>query len=285
MQRIINLITFLLICLFPASALAALAADSTTFFTGKASATNSIALTSGITTSNNGEIVIVEVHNEHVSADGCAATISGITDTAGLTYHKRSAFQWHPDGGSSWSDQELWWAYDASHRASADIITAAVNACGGHANFDAASMIAMAFTGFTGTNYFPPGGIPFDANPSLPAFATNTSGVSSNGTVGYVISSSGAMALGFWANATGLQNVAPQTGWTAATYIDNNVGANWSIQSIEWLALTTGAGAQVILWSQPSTFWGTGGDALAIAGTATPTGILGSPSTLMGCCQ
>lgn len=283
-MSLIRSLSFLVFILLPSIALAAIAQDGSAF-TSIAIANTTLS-TTGVTTAVSGDIVIVGLHNTHVTGDGCGTPWNTPTVTSGTglsTFTQRGTnYNWHPGNGSAWDNYSWWWAY-ASGTLSSVTITATINQAGCAHNYDAASMVVILFKGFTGANYHAPGGVPFDPNVSLPANALQTTNTATNATVTYTVTNASSMPLAFYGTSTNV-GIFPSGAWTSAGTADEAAGTNWSIQGI--LFGPAASGSTTPNTSATTASWFMGGDALTPAGTANaPTNVVGSPSLLMGCCQ
>ena len=144
-----------------------------------------------LSTTKANDIIVVHVFNE--SASPSIYTVSGITDSAGLSWAKRSATT-SPDmvqygGGSAGVDDEVWWAL-ATSTLSSDTIT--VNLSG---TTDCISAVAFGVNGANISN-------PWDTNASLPAKAIRVGGVSAPSVSGISTTNTNAMILGFMGSGT-----------------------------------------------------------------------------------
>ena len=264
---------------------------------GKGAAATSISLTSPLSLTGTGDIVLVNVFVEWPSSQCTTGGISSITTTSGLTFKKRKQFTYIGSNGTNsvYEDMEIWWAYSVN-ALTTEAVTVNIPACGGH-NFDAGTFEAIGFIGFTGTNYFPPNGTPFDANASVPngvgftgsaQFPTGGA-VTQTATNGLIVNLSGSI--------TGVTQAVGQTtplNFNRVTDVNNSLGsANFAMFSTQYYGVGLGSGRtdfsgpQTPNWtSATTTDYVMLSDILAVTGTVNPpSGVLGSPSTLMGCCQ
>lgn len=102
------------------------------------------------------------------NAGGVAQTVSGVTDTTGLTWTKRSSKSWsYANGGFTiYADLELWWA----HAPSAVTLDTATATFTGTVQQNAIRVVVV-----DGVNT---PSSPFDSNGSLPAVADDVTGSS-----------------------------------------------------------------------------------------------------------
>ena len=159
-----------------------------------------------LTTTVDNAVIILQVFNEKSAS---YQTVSGISDTAGLTWQRRSQLQLAHDLGSN---MEIWWAVKPT--AGATTITATLTGA-----IDDAVLIAF---GVAGADT----GSPWDASPVLPGKATTNRGV-------YLppISTRAAatMLLAFTGTPTGANLAAQFTApWADAKYQANNGGSRYA---------------------------------------------------------
>lgn len=159
-----------------------------------------------LTTTVDNAVIVLQVFNEKSAS---YQTVSGISDTAGLTWQRRSQLQLAHDLGSN---MEIWWAVKPT--AGATTITATLTGA-----IDDAVLIAFGIAGADTAS-------PWDASPVLPAKATTNRGV-------YLppISTRAAdsMLLAFTGTPTGA-NLAAQfpAPWADAKYQSNNGGSRYA---------------------------------------------------------
>ena len=168
------------------------------------SASNTAASTAAptvtLTTTLVNDIIVVFVSTTKISP---ASTVTSITDTAGLTWTKRSSFEY--TSGTRFN-LEVWWA-PSTGVLSSDVITANLGAT-------ATQTVMIAF-GVNGANF----AAPWDTNGTLPATATSTgtptvSGVSTT--------NANTMLLGFENHAS----TAADTAGSGYTLIKNQAASS-----------------------------------------------------------
>jgi hypothetical protein len=141
------ILTLLLQFIMAGSALAALAIDGVA--TGNSSTSTA---TVTLTTTSTNDVIVVQTVNNSASS----VTVTGVTDTAGLTWTKRAGVDWDTSGRFR---AEEWYAI-APTALSNDTITVSYSSAASH------SIRNFAF-GVSGANTT----TPFDTNGSLPATA------------------------------------------------------------------------------------------------------------------
>lgn len=142
---------------------------------------NSTTPTVALTTADSNDIIVVVI--QAVSFAGAPA-VSGVADTAGLSWTKRKQFQFTPSfpGTNGYSDTEIWWAKAASPL-SGDTITVTLNeTCN-------ACLTVIGFHGAASLT------APWDTNAALPATADNQSNTSPSVTVSTSIGSGDGIVL------------------------------------------------------------------------------------------
>jgi hypothetical protein len=120
-------------------------------------ATGALTIANGTAFSNatNASIIVAAISYEYTS--GTPAAVSGVSG-GGLTW---ASIAISPANGV-FTRTELWWAYAATHLTSQTITATIANTNG---NFDDATIVVFAVTGFLGTAYQT---APWDVNASLP---------------------------------------------------------------------------------------------------------------------
>lgn len=141
----------LVLLALPTTARAALAVDGSA--TVNFSLVSSKAIT--LTTSIANDIIVVIVGYEINPSSG-APSVSGVSDTAGLTWHRRGGI--HANTVTHDSDIDCWWAY-SSGTLSSDAITVSLSA-----SVDDGAVVAMGVSGVPSGLY----AAPWDTNASLP---------------------------------------------------------------------------------------------------------------------
>lgn len=136
--------------------------------TGTASTGSTVAIGTGLTDANSGDIIIAQIGAEWVTSVGAAGTVLGVSG-GGLTWQKRTGTSIHyvtTNNFDCWQRSEIWWAY-SSGPLTTQVITATFS-LPSSTNFDDACIICFAVTGFTGGAYPT---APWDSNVSLPVIA------------------------------------------------------------------------------------------------------------------
>lgn len=155
------LLTIILLSMMPGWAFAALSVDASVQTSNSAQSSNQT-----ISTSNANDIILIMAANggnSGIAGDG--SSIATITDTAGLTYTKRSLVTFESNGRAI----EMWWAY-APSPLSSDVVTVTYGSAVGSAWSPRWAIVAI-----TGANTT----TPFDVNGSLPATVTKSTAVTS----------------------------------------------------------------------------------------------------------
>ena len=242
--------------------------------TGTATGTNTVAITTGLTYSNAGDIILVQVGAEWPTSAGAtgAGSVSTVTSTSGLTFHKRSAVSggqaWGGANNSAYGDCELWWAYAAAAH-SADVITVVFNAAphsSGTGVLDDATITAFAVTGFTGTAYQT---APWDSNVSIPTTAQAQYISAAFSTAGTSTTSASGMLISSWGGIVGGLYSSTPTGWTTLATTLNSSGTYDFQLAASYLLYSSAQSSLTVTWpagSQVSYLLAT--DALAQAGGA-----------------
>jgi hypothetical protein len=169
------------------------------------SSSSSITLTTTLTD----DIIVVVVAMEEGAA-GPARSVTSITDTAGLTWAKRSAYQY--TAGSNYPSVEVWYA-KAAAALSADVIT--INLDG---NIDDACICAFGVNGLRFSGVF------WDSNTGLPV---ETQGASSYASVGYNTFNTNDMLLAIVGTGNVPTGMTTPTGWTNLCNLEN-AGASFA---------------------------------------------------------
>jgi hypothetical protein len=256
----------------------ALALDGTVQ-SGIAASAKTVVNATGLSTTNAGDIIIVEVTAEWVTA-GAFPSACSVAVTSGTAV--TSAWTARPSGGHQNSGGQgnaktvlfRFWAYAAS----ALTLTKATVTFTATTNFDAASMVIYAVTGFTGTAYET---APFDSNAALPAIATATTataptvtGVSTTAAATMLIASTGTsdtilQTAGAMAGTTGtLTKAVRETSSTNASSLgaeNRVVAAAQTSVSIAFAGAPTG-------WIIIADALAQAGGAVAVAGSALAIG-------------
>jgi len=265
-MRFISLIFALL--LFGSPANAALSIDGTA--TAAAHQTSPSISTSAIATVNAGDIIVVVAHAEWVNAVGAHGTISGISDTSGLSWQKRNSASLDNAGfGSAYNDFEVWWAYSSGTLA-ADVITVTWTQPGGN-NPDDVTVLAFGVTGFTGTSYHTN---PWDTATWNPAFGAN-SATSSDPTVTSVSTSNAAtMVIGAGGSAGSSTFPVADTGsgWTSIASAGTGSGTNNSAAGAQFQNFASTQSSLTVPFATSINGWAMTADALSVTGGPIPSG-------------
>lgn len=190
------------------------------------SGTNSVQAT--LSTAFANEIICVFTYCEGNS--GAAPSITGISDTAGLTWAKRKQ-----SNASSTGSAELWWAL-ATGILSSDVITVTFGA-----NFDDLSMVVA---GISGCNT----SAPWDTNASVPAVFSSTAsgstpsftGISTNNALDMVLVSVGYLGTG------GVPPV--PSGYSVLGYQSNGGGSQFSYVGVGYQRETSTLSSATVTW-------------------------------------
>jgi hypothetical protein len=158
-----------------------------------------------------------------------AQSVSSVTDTAGLTWHKRGSF---PNGFMSnvqWTT-DIWWAH-APATLSGDIVTA---------NFTGGGVIACAIINVIAISGADTSA-PFDTSPTLPGVATNEqlNGTTNAGSAAPITTlNANCMLLAYGANAeaissgTTVSSNGDSSAWSAGPFVADN--ANYTAAGGIW---------------------------------------------------
>jgi hypothetical protein len=200
--------------------------------------------------------LFVFVENPSASID-----VSSISDTAGLTWHKRKALDFFgpADSGNAFFDLEVWVAAAPSQLTS-DAIT--INLSG---TPDGAAVVACAVSGitnFTYPNYF-------DPNVSLPASASNGS-TFNNMTVSVNTTDTNSLVFGFFATTGSAPNSPPTvgSGYTLIGSVNDHApSVNNLILSLEYATFATAQSGLAVDWVGTGTNWGIIADAMVAGGS------------------
>lgn len=178
--------------------------------------------TVSLSTTNANDIIVVLVGYE-INASSGAPTVSSVSDTAGLTWHRRGGA--HATTNNKDCVLDCWWAY-SSGTLSSDTITVTLSG-----NVDNGAVVACGVSGVPSANY----SAPWDTNAALPVTGTGTvsginqvtiAGVSTTSTSGLMIANAGAAS-----SVGALFNTAP-TGvspWSLIQFYKETGGINyWS---------------------------------------------------------
>lgn len=201
-----------------------------------------------MTTSLTNDIIIVYVFNEK---SGSYQSVSSITDTAGLSWSKRTTLQLSSDTGSN---LDVWWA-PSTGALSSDVITANLSG-----SIDDACIIAF---GVNGANFTSP----WDPNSGLP---DSDSGSSSNGSVSVSTTDNDCMLLGFWGSPSG-GAVSAGSGYTQIQQANNVGGARFAYSLAEYKTVSSAQSSTSITTSHASEAWGMVGDAIT-SNAGAPSG-------------
>jgi hypothetical protein len=238
--------------------------------TGTASTTASISSNANaFSTSVNGSIICAFTHAEWLNAAGAAGTVGSVTG-GGLTWTRRSnVASMHTIGAPiTWNVAELWWAFCPTVLNNVTI-TANYNLPGAN-NFDNATLLVFAVTGFVGSSYQTN---PWDGNASLPKTNSSTSS-SAPTTTGISTTSANAMLLGLVGSPdTAVQGSgAVNTNFTFITNVSAIGGSNESQAAAEFEVVSSTQSGISIGWTTAQVGWIMLSDALA----------QGAPDTLSG---
>lgn len=210
------------------------------------------------------QIIVLITGSENNSAVA-PATVSTVTDTNSLTWHKRKSQSFlSPSSPNTYDNTEMWWAHAPT------AVSGTINVTMSSA-VDAGGMISLSFAGIPNT------AAPWDANASLPATVTNPTAsaiapsvtISTTSTVSYV--------LEIWSSPTtnNQQEIAP-FGTTGMGGVNNNGGVNDSHMFVAGAAFTSPQSSLVAHLNFANDRWGFIVDALS--GDA-PSGISGTWAT------
>lgn len=128
---------------------------------GTGTASNTTPMTAAMTSIPAGSVIVAQIYAA-TKVSGTYATVTGVTDTSGLTWQRRGGIKTATCG-----NMEIWWAYTAAAIAS-DTISIGLTG-----TYDDACVVVCTFTGCNTTN-------PWDSNPTLPAFVAATSGTAAS---------------------------------------------------------------------------------------------------------
>jgi len=181
----------------------------------------------------------------YVCVTGAGTTLSSVTDTSGLTWHKRGSVS-NTDTGGGVQDCELWWAYAPTQLTNFRVT----------ANYGASTTVATCLIAVAGV-YDPTA--PWDGNASLPNTAVNSSN-SSSATVqatGVYTDSTNHMQLAFFSTRSFTTPAAP-AGWTDLGADNQEPGAggnrsyirgNYLIESAKQTNETVASATSTTAWT------------------------------------
>lgn len=247
----------------------ALALDGTAQGLG-AAGVSSLALSTGLTYSSAGDIIVVLINTENPTA---AVTVSSVSSTSGLTFQKRTAVAFsglpYNNTGTIYTSNEIWWAY-ASAAHSADVITAHLSG-----TTDEVTMVAFAVKGFTGGTYSTN---PWDGNGALPANHSNSGSTGVTPTCsGVSTTSASGMRIAFWGSGgynqgSGATYTGYPTGDTAILAVADASGTNGSNTTASFALYSSALSSATVNWTTSEEYSYTAIiDALATAGAAVAT--------------
>jgi hypothetical protein len=212
-----------------------------------------------LSTSLPNDVIVLEEFNE--TNGGALATVSSISDTAGLSWQLRTATSTPvmiSNGVTTPADMEVWYAI-ASAPLSSDDITVTFNN-----TVDDGSVIAF---GVHGANL----SSPWDGNSSIPTESVWTSPSYETPSVsGVSTNASSVMLLGFEGSGGNTQPGPDITdGYSDIDYTQNNGAANYSSAEAEYQFLSSAASNATISFGSGSPEWFMIGDALQAASSET----------------
>ncbi len=205
-----------------------------------------------LSTQSANDVIVLFVGFETGTA--APASVSSITDTAGLTWTRRSVKTQYPDHFGAYDDQEVWYAISAN-ALSSDAITAHISN-----TIDDAVMLAF---GLSGANTIGP----WDPNALLPS---NSAGASGNASVLVSTTDAYDLLLGFAGGATQAWIV---TNGFSTLQSQTNTGAAYRYgEGVAYNVVTTAQSNTLINMSEPRTTypWIMQGDAAIAANQAIP---------------
>jgi hypothetical protein len=199
-----------------------------------------------------------------------APTVSSITDSAGLTWHRRKQFQY--DGTNLCT--ETWWAQAPAQLTSLNTVTVTLSG-----TVDDLSYVSGAFFGAAITSNF---ASPFDSDASLPATATATS-TSPSVTYSTSAESYAVVVFGAGSGSAGSAAIAPGAGYGLLGNQRNAGGGRWSFNTTEG-RYTTDAQSSVsaTVAAISSTPWGMVADAFAGGNPASLTASIADDTGMDG---
>ena len=228
-----------------------------------------------LTTAAPNDIIVVQEVNATGFGGAPAATISSISDTAGLTWRQRTATSTPDIDGYSYDvafNTEVWWAY-APSPLSSDTITATMT--GNTADIDCIGLAAFGVNGANTSN-------PWDTNTSLPAAVINDDNNAIPSVSPISTNAADTMLLGFLATPEyseggnedgGSGDYAVGSGYTQIAY--NNIGscADAAQQLIEYKVASSSQSNAAISFSAtaPISSWVMIGDAIQAASQPAPS--------------
>lgn len=253
---------------FPHTTLAALSVDGSNYVDDGSSASGNVAAPQiMLTTTLPNDIIVLMTQDQGEGgwADATnTASVSSVSDTAGLTWQKRSATTAEFVGGYEPDDTEVWWAY-APSPLSSDTITATMS--GGEVSTDCQGLIAFGVNGANTSN-------PWDTNGSLPVDGFTDYGTPTTASVSPVsTSAANTMLLGFLSTPNGLFNGDPAyaagTGYTRIAYSDLEACSSSNAQAIEYQVVSSAQSGATTAFSAstPANGWVMIGDAIQAAGS------------------
>jgi hypothetical protein len=206
-------------------------------------------------------LIVVVAHSEHPSN---TQNFSGISDTIGNTYTRRSQQQYTTSAGKN--TVEIWWAISTGSNAS-NLITASLST----GNCDDAGFVAFIVTGHDATN-------PWDGNGSLPKTGNTGLFPSANASVtGISTTKADDLIISLVCSDHNAAFTSPLIGGSSATLINswsNNAGSNWSYGDVAALSVSSTQSSITAGWTNSSDKWGLTVD--AITADSSSTGVTGT---------
>jgi len=239
-------------------AFAAQTVDGNDFLDGSTNS-NVVAGNPSFSTTGTNDVVLAIIVTERTSGQGSISVVTGVTDTASLTWTKRSRQTVSSFGPSGvFLDIEIWWAIAASPLTN-DTITAALSQSGDE-NF--------IFTfGVTGTNT----STPWDTNGALPATANNSGNTAPAVSVSTQCTNTFVVAVA--ASSDALADPPSQAASGSFTLLiqgDNQGGANYHRAAIQYQAVSSAQSGLSAAFASAWNSWLIAADALQGVGTSCP---------------
>lgn len=211
---------------------------------GSSSATFSSTNTGTVTLTTSNGLDVIAVYTGFETGSPTCQSVSSISDSAGLTWHKRSSVTMASDGYGVCDDQEVWYAISTG-ALSSDPITA-------HLTGSVKGGVVLAF-GVKGANT----GSPWDTNGALPATAQDSAGSGGAAKVYVSTTSANTMLLGFAGNDN--YNWFVGSGGYGTITSAVNGGNSWGAgiayeiantpQSSNAITMASGCGCSTAYWS------------------------------------